>query len=398
MAELKRLTGENDEQYLWRIGNLIESGQAPHWRDISNIINEEFGLDEDDYRDESAYRKKYQAAKKFYENVFAEMVGENFSEDYEKQRQEIYKAKQKLADERCALNRILRDSSRNNENVEILKKTIEENGRTTLPPVKVNKTGSNDIVVCVSDVHLGLDTANGFGKYNSDIASKRMSEYIEYIKHYGDIYSAVNCYVLLLGDLVSGSIHLTTQLENRENAIRQTQLVSELVSSFVYELSTVFSSVFVNSVSGNHSRIGLKDQVLRNERLDDIALWYMKAKLSHLNNIYYLNEDNYDCTIGKVTVRNKEYWLVHGDYDSFSESGVSKLVMLLGKKPEGIFYGHLHTCSYDEISNVKIIRSGSFCGTSDDYTISKRLSGKPKQMICVVDNTGITGVFPVELH
>ena len=120
LIELQRKAGENDEQYLWRIGNLIEAGQAPHWREIINTINEEFGLDEDDYRDESAYRKKYQAAKKFYDNVFADMVSGDFSDDYEKQRQEIFKAKQQLSDERTALNRKLRDNARNIENINII--------------------------------------------------------------------------------------------------------------------------------------------------------------------------------------------------------------------------------------------------------------------------------------
>ena len=338
MADLQRKAGENDEQYLWRIGNLIESGQAPHWSEIINTINAEFGLDEDDYRDESAYRKKYQAAKKFYDNVFVDMVSGDFSDDYEKQRQEIFKAKQQLSDERTALNRMLRDSSRNSENLEILKKAIEKNGKTTLPPIKVNKTGSNDLIVCVSDIHLGVNTDGNFGSYNSDIVAKRLSEYIEYIKYYAKLHKTCNCYVVMLGDLISGSIHTTVRLENRENAIQQTQLVSELLSSFVYELSKLFNAVFVNSVGGNHSRIGLKDQVLRNERLDDISLWYMKAKLSHIDNIYYLDDENYDATIGKIVVQDKEYWLVHGDFDGYSESGVSKLVMLLGKKPEGIFY------------------------------------------------------------
>lgn len=398
MIELQRKAGENDEQYLWRIGNLIETGQAPPWREIIDIINEEFGLDEDDYRDESAYRKKYQAAKKFYDNVFAEMTCNDFSEDYEKQRQEIFKAKQQLSDERTALNRKLRDNARNIENINILEKAIKDNGRTTLPPVKVKKTGKNDLIVCISDIHLGLDTKNKFGIYNSNVAAQRLSEYLQYIKHYADLYKAVNCYCLILGDTISGNIHINLQLENRENAIQQTQLVSEMLSSFVYELSKIFNTVSVNNVSGNHSRIGLKDEVLRNERLDDIVIWYMKAKLSHLKNIYYLDDNNYDETIGMISVQGKEYLMVHGDYDAFSEAGVSKLVMLLGKKPEGIFYGHLHTCSYDEIADIKIIRSGSFCGTGDNYTVQKRLCGKPRQMICVADSTGITSVIPVELH
>ena len=50
-----------------------------------------------------------------------------------------------------------------------------------------------------------------------------------------------------------------------------------------------------------------------------------------------------------------------------------------------------------DIANVKIIRSGSFRGTTDDYTISKRLSGKPSQMVCVIDRDGIKACHPVSL-
>ena len=89
--------------------------------------------------------------------------------------------------------------------------------------------------------------------------------------------------------------------------------------------------------------------------------------------------------------------LVHGDYDSFSESGVSKLVLMLGFKPTAIFYGHLHRCSFDNIAGIKIIRSGSFSGTCDDYTISKRLSGAASQMICIVTDKGVKTCYPVDL-
>ena len=71
--------------------------------------------------------------------------------------------------------------------------------------------------------------------------------------------------------------------------------------------------------------------------------------------------------------------------------------MMLGYKPTAILYGHLHRCSLDDVSGVKIIRSGSFSGTSDDYTISKRISGLPQQMVCIVNNSGVEACYPVSL-
>jgi predicted phosphodiesterase len=203
--------------------------------------------------------------------------------------------------------------------------------------------------------------------------------------------------LILLGDLISGEIHFTTQLENRENVTEQVQKAGEYISAFAYEISKHFNSLYINGIAGNHSRTSYKDCVLRGNRLDNLIPWYMKAKLSHIENIEFIDGYNYDPTIGVCEIRGKSYLMVHGDYDKFTDAGVAKLVMMLGFKPEAVFCGHLHKCSYDESADVRLIRSGSFCGTVDDYTISKRLSGKPTQMICAVNSEGVIGLHPTKL-
>lgn len=314
------------------------------------------------------------------------------------EKQEIRKEKQRLFDERTALNKTLRENARVEEDLSKLELLIRNNGVTTMPQVQnVYDESDNDLFIALSDFHLGIKTNNYFGTYDSDVAAERLGQYLDRIVKIKELHNSENAYVLLLGDLLNGEIHFTTQLENRENVTEQVQKTAELISAFVYELSKHFKCVYVNGVAGNHSRISFKDQVLRGNRLDNLIPWYMKAKLSHLDNVVFIDDNNYDATIGRCTVRGKEYLLVHGDFDSFSERGVSKLVMMLGFKPTAIFYGHLHRCSYDDIAGVKMVRSGSFSGTSDDYTISKRLSGNPSQMVCVVDDNGISACYPIEL-
>ena len=150
-------------------------------------------------------------------------------------------------------------------------------------------------------------------------------------------------------------------------------------------------------MAGNHSRTSMnKDEVLRDNRLDTLIPWYIKAKLSNCENVIF-NTANIDPTISNWIIRGNKYLMVHGDYDSFSESGISKLVMMLGFKPTAIFYGHFHRCSFDEIADIKIIRSGSFSGAVDDYTISKRMSGSPSQMVCVIDDNGVQTCYPIKL-
>ena len=391
---------ENECQFLWRLGQAKDNGLIDcSWLEIADIMNKEFRDDVTEYRNESAYRKVYQSAKKLFEaNVFNQNQNDSYIQELRETKHEIRKEKQRLFDERRAINQTLRVNARVEQDLDMLKSLIIENGKTCFPMVESDTyISDNDLIIALSDFHLGIDVDNNFGAYNAEIAEKRLKEYIQRILKIRNLHKSQNAYIVILGDILSGNIHFTTQLENRENVIEQVQKSAELISAFVYELSKYFENVYVNGVAGNHSRISYKDQCLRGERLDNLIPWYMKAKLSTVKNVKFIDDNNYDPTIGKIEIRGQEYLMVHGDFDSFSESGVSKLVLMLGYKPKGIFYGHLHRCSYDEIAGVKIIRSGSFCGISDDYTISKRLSGAASQMVCVATKDGIKACYPVEL-
>lgn len=384
--------GENEEAFLYRIGTAKDLGTFEGgWQDVADLCNRFYREDETTWRTESSYRKRYADFRALMNSGAVEDI------DLEEQLQEIKKEKQKLSDERAALNRKLRDAARGEENLAILEKAIEENGRTTLPPCRVvAEESDNDLIVCLSDIHLGLDVKNNFGAYNSAIAERYMEHYLQKIREIQNRHHSENCVIAIIGDLISGSIHTTVRLENRENVIEQVQKVSEMVANFAYELSKTFATVTVDSVAGNHSRIGKYSEVLRDERLDDIPLWYMKAKLAHIDNIRFV-DDNIDSTIGCFELRGQKYWITHGDMEAFTESGMSKLVMMIGYKPCAILTGHMHHCSYDDLANVKLIRSGSFSGTADDYCVSKRISGHPSQMVCVADKDGIQALYPVVL-
>lgn len=313
------------------------------------------------------------------------------------QMDKIRKEKQKLSDERTALRKLSREDARAEENFNILANLIRENGQNTFEPIQIDlEDYGNDIIACISDLHIGLDADSMFGKYNSDIAKQRMIQYIVEIIKIQRMHNSQNIYLACLGDLISGNIHPTVRLENREDAVTQVQMAGELLAAFVYELSKHFNNVYIADVPGNHSRLGLKDECLRDERLDDLIIWYMKAKLEVLKNVHFI-EEKYDATISAMNIRGNEYLLAHGDFDRFSEAGINKLIAFLGHKPAALFVGHLHHCSFDDINDVKMIRSGSFAGTCDDYTVSKRLYSKPSQMVCIADEDGIKAMYPVIL-
>ena len=397
MKYLRKLVSETEEQYLWKIGQLVDSGKVESWASINDIVNEELGIEEDKKRDESSFRKRYQAAKNFYNGCFSKMKSGEYAQKITEMNRELERAKIKFRDERNAWNKQNYIDARVEEKLDLLEKELTSQGRVNFDiHENVNITSDNDVLIILSDFHIGQCFRSMWGEYNSDIARSRLNQLLNEIIAIQKMHGSENCYISLQGDMLSGNIHKTIQVTNRENVIEQIKLASELISSFCYELSKVFNKVFMTSVVGNHSRMDRKEDSLHDERLDDIISWGVELSLKHIDNFYVL-KSNLDSGIAEVNIRGKVYVAVHGDYDRYTSAGVSNLCMHLGFIPYAITYGHLHTCAVEEANGVKMIRGGSLAGSGDDYTIEKRLSGKPSQMVCVCNEKGVACYYPIEL-
>ena len=79
IIDLSKKPTETEEQYLWRIGQLVDSGEIESWESVNQTVNREIlGDDEEKYRTESAWRKRYQSANKFYDGCFSKMDSEEY--------------------------------------------------------------------------------------------------------------------------------------------------------------------------------------------------------------------------------------------------------------------------------------------------------------------------------
>lgn len=252
------------------------------------------------------------------------------------------------------------------------------------------------MLIILSDTHFGQTFSSAWGEYNTDIAKDRLDQYLGEIRKIQLRHGSYRAFVSIQGDLVSGNIHHSLAVTNREDVISQIKIAIELVSSFITQLSEWFAEVYVTNVSGNHSRIDRKEDAIHSERLDDLVGWTVSKLLADIPNVT-IADDNLDIGIASMNIRGKEYLNCHGDYDAFSKGGVSNLCMMLGHIPYAVTFGHLHTCTVDNIQGVKAIRGGSLAGCGDQYTIEKRLKGKPSQMVCVCTDNGVECFYPIEL-
>lgn len=309
---------------------------------------------------------------------------------------ELQKERQRFFDQRVAFNKVVRERARQEELNDILVESVKHGELLPLDyePHCVQES-DNDLVVSLNDIHFGAVVDNYWQKYDSDICRKMTCKYLDEIIHIADIHRSENCVVWANGDMISGNIHNSIAVTNKENVIDQIIGVSELIAEFIAELSKHFGKVTFVSVSGNHSRIDTKERALMQERLDDLVEWYLKARLQDFENVTIGGGERIDCTMYLIDIRGKTYCGVHGDYDS-NAGKIQSLQQMAGKRLYAVLLGHLHHNKIDTVQGIKTIMAGSFLGM-DDYCVAHRIVGEPEQMVCVCDSNGVKCSYDIKL-
>jgi len=397
MIEIKKLPEETEEQFLWKVGQLVDSGQVESWDSINDVVNKEIlGDDETTYRTESAWRKRYQAAKKFHENCFSKMVNEEYHDQVKEMNRELARNTIKYRDERRSWNRQNYVDARFDEVMDLIEERLDNFAKVDFEPHPTPIVdGNNSMIVCLSDLHIGQCFSSFFGEFNSDIAKDRLKKYMVELLDIAESNKVSKVYVCMLGDNISNSLHKTIEVSNKENVIDQLKLSIEYISSFCYELTKHFEHVYLASASGNHSRLQAKDLAQHSERLDAFIAWDVCRTLENQENFHSLLQGSIDDGIAEINIDGKSYILIHGDFDNTNKQGYLTLSDMAGFFPDYILCGHKHFCSYDQ--STKFIQSGSLSGSGCDYTIERRLKGCASQMTCICNDKGIKGVYPIML-
>lgn len=318
--------------------------------------------------------------------------------EFDRKKIELQVERQKFFDQRNAFNKLVRERSRQEELNEILVEAVKSGN---LPRLDYEyhevMPSDNDLLVSLNDIHYGATVNNYWNTYNSDICREMMRRYLDRIIQIAQTHSSENCIVWANGDEISGNIHKSIAVTNKENVIEQVKGVSELIAEFIAELSKHFSTVTFVSAAGNHSRLDPnKDNALVSERLDDLVEWYLSARLQNFDNVIIGGGEKVDETMYLIDVRGKTYCGVHGDFDG-SASKVQALQTMARKPLYAVLSGHLHHCKIDDVQGIRTIMAGSFLGM-DDYCVQKRIYGRPEQMVCVCDETGVRCSYNVGLN
>lgn len=402
---LKKLPEENEDQYIWKVGQAKDSGLIDStWEELTPRLNTELGIDETEWRGSSAFRKAYRWMQRAYDNVFRQngFIGTQGDELDIKMR-ELEKAKIKLRDERLDYQKTIREEARKESLVDLVRRVFIDTvvPFEYVPNYQYSGTSNDEMVICLSDLHVGIVCDNYWNQFSTNILRERLHKYLDEIREIQRTHLCRKCYLVLGGDNLSGLIHTNLRLQNNENVIQQLKIASEYISDFVNELVKMdaFEEIEVRSVAGNHSRLSQnKEDHLKGEELDELIPFYLSLVFANSDVVKIYEDSPIDSTINSFTTSGgKLFYIVHGDKDSVSKV-VSDLTLMVGRKPDGIIMGHRHHNGLDTTHNVKIVQCGCVVGT-DDYCIDKRISGEPEQCVFITSkNRTVKCLYDIGLN
>ena len=385
---LKKLPDENEAQYIWRIGAAKADGRIEEtWEEINPTINSELGLDEDDWKDCSVYRKRYRSYLDAYEGIFSK---DNFSEsrlsDLEEQTNELYKMKKQVQDQRRELRNLLTPEARFDNLTEKLIESANHLGE--IKPLDFNDyisdVGDSEAVITFADWHYGMITDNIWNTYNTDICRQRVTKFISKTIKYLHRHKVKTAHVMLLGDAAHGAIHTGCRVASEENTCDQIMQVSEIIAEAINTLSSYVSEINVYAAYGNHLRtIQNKNDSIHSDNMEKLIPWWLEQRLQNNSRVNIIRSDYYEFLYLNVCGYNIVG--AHGDLEKFKQFGL--IVNTLFTKKYGLTIDYTvsadkHHIEEFEHIGIESVLIRSLCGT-DDYANNGRLYAAPGQTLMI---------------
>ena len=390
ITDLHRLENENEEQFIFRLGQAKDSGNLDmSWDEIANIINKEFRTDESEYRSEAAYRKPYQQAKRYFEaNVFKTYKDEDsYFKELQIQKDAVYKEKRKLYDQRREYNKLLISEARaehlNDELVKIAENLNKEYPLVQLDEYKKVNT-KKEALLALSDWHYGMVTDNIWNTYDTAVCKKRVTKLASKVIEYLELNNIDMLHIALLGDAAHGGCHVSCRVKSEEDVCDQIMHVSEIMAELIDKLSGHVNHVTVYSCYGNHLRtIQNKQDSVDSDNIEKLIPWWLKQRLKENFKVDIVESEYKEFT--RINVCGYHICCVHGNLDNFRNLGTTVNTIFSRKFGETIDYtisGDKHHLEEFEQFDIESILVRSLCGT-DDYANGKRLYSKPGQTLMI---------------
>lgn len=408
MVNLKKEDNENTNEYIWRMCDYKDKGLLDlNWEQVGELINKElFGSDEELYRTSSAYRKPYQYAKDFYDDVFKKRMYSDDNEAIKKMddlKRDIQKERIKLNTTRVEYNKWLRENARDELIVEEICKSISNLSPLEKPAYIQNKYSTKEYCLVFGDEHYGTEfeltdlLGNVINSYSPEIFEKRMwdlfYQVIDIIKK--EDINILNVYSM--GDFSDGCLRVSQLMKLRYGVIDGTIKYANFISNWLNEL-TKYVRIRFQMTDGNHTELRMLGQpkgTFVEDNMGKIVKEFIKIRLEDNNNFTFIENPTgyiYDNLAGNIILG------IHGETRSL-EKTLKDLSAIYNTQIKYLFAGHLHHSKLEEIGiNSEVINIPSIIGI-DPYALSlNKASNASAKLFIFEEGKGRTCEYTFKLN
>lgn len=385
---LERRNGENEQQYLWRIGTMKDAGIVTEtWPELANSINRELGTN----KNGDTWRKEYSVAKRYKENVF---------ETEAQARSQINKIQ--AAAKNIETNRWLREYARDELILEEIVKEIGKLEPLEIPETYTTNRGKRVAVLCFGDAHFGTEfTIYGLNnevinKYNDQVFYARMWKlFDETLKIVLD-QQIDDLYIFEMGDFADGILRVSQLSKLQYGVIESTVKYAEFISTWLNKF-TQWCRVHYQMTPGNHTELRLLGQpkgTFKNENMDIVVRAFIKARMEHNPNFDFKENKTgyiYEDVFGYKVLG------IHGEVKDLSRA-VKDFSHTYGVKINYLLVGHKHHGRSEEVGlNTEFIGVPSIIGV-DSYAIDLNCISNPAATLLLIeDGKGKTVQYSIRL-
>lgn len=408
MVNLKKEDNENTNEYIWRMCDYKDKGLLDlNWEQVGELINKElFGSDEELYRTSSAYRKPYQYAKDFYDDVFKKRMYLDDNEAIKKMddlKRDIQKERIKLNTTRVEYNKWLRENARDELIIEEICKSISNLSPLEKPTYIQNKYSTKEYCLVFGDEHYGTEfeltdlLGNIINSYSPEIFEKRMwdlfYQVIDIIKK--EDINILNVYSM--GDFSDGCLRVSQLMKLRYGVIDGTIKYANFISNWLNEL-TKYVRIRFQMTDGNHTELRMLGQpkgTFVEDNMGKIVKEFIKIRLEDNDNFTFIENPTgyiYDNLAGNIILG------IHGETRSL-EKTLKDLSAIYNTQIKYLFAGHLHHSKLEEIGiNSEVINIPSIIGI-DPYALSlNKTSNASAKLFIFEEGKGRTCEYTFKLN
>lgn len=401
---LKKLPEENDDQYIWKVGQAKDTGVLTStWEELAPRLNAELGIEETEWRGSSAFRKAYRWMQRAYDNVFRQSgFVDGQSDDLDAKSRELKKTLVKVQTEKLEYNRWIREEARDELICEKICEAIKANSSIIAPDPLATSEVSRSAVLAFGDEHYAAEfTIYGLygeiiNSYSPEIFEQRMWDLFHQVVDIVKKEGLTTLYVFALGDFTDGILRCSQLMKLRYGVVEGTVKYANFIANWLNEL-TKYVKVKYQMVYGNHSELRMLGQPKGTFKAENTGMFVREMIKTYLE-----NNPNFEMTINPTglifdNIEGFNVLGIHGEVKNmeraikdFSNTYNTNIQVLLG--------GHMHHYKAETVGvNKDVINVPSIIGV-DDYSMSLNKTSNPGAVLfCVDENKGVTLEYKIKL-